>query len=87
MPRANAVPGLAPPPHSVGVLFPSMEARIVREDGTDAGPNEPGELWARGGNISLGYYNNKKATRETFTPDGWLKTGDYFTTDGKGSFL
>lgn len=87
MPRDGVIPGLKVPPKAVGVLLPGMEARIVREDGTDASPDEPGELWARGGNIALGYYNNEKATREAFTPDGWLKTGDRFKTDGKGVFL
>lgn len=87
MPRPNAIPGLVVPPKSVGVLLPGIEARIVRDDGTDANPNETGELWVKGGNIALGYYSNEKATREAFTTDGWLKTGDHFRTDGKGSFL
>ncbi|KAF4577266.1 hypothetical protein EYR40_009365 [Pleurotus pulmonarius] len=62
---------------STGLLLPGLEARIVREDGTEAEVNEPGELWLRGGNIALGYWNNDSATKSTFV-DGWLHTGDSF---------
>jgi len=60
-----------------GVLSAGMEGRIVRDDGTEADFNEAGELWLRGGNICLGYWNNTKATAETFV-NGWLRTGDQF---------
>jgi long-subunit acyl-CoA synthetase (AMP-forming) len=72
-------------PGSVGVLFPGMEARIVREDGTEADINELGELWLRSGNISTGYWKNDKANKETFK-DGWLRTGDYFRVNESGYF-
>jgi long-subunit acyl-CoA synthetase (AMP-forming) len=72
-------------PDSTGILYPGMEARIVREDGSDADTNEPGELWLKGGNIALGYWDNEKANRETFV-DEWLKTGDLFLVDGDGNF-
>lgn len=62
-----------------------MEARIVREDGSEAGYNEPGELWLRGMNVALGYYKNPKATGETFV-DGWLHTGDKFKVDETEAF-
>jgi acyl-CoA synthetase (AMP-forming)/AMP-acid ligase II len=59
-----------------------MKARIVRDDGSLCGINEPGELWVSGGNVALGYFHNEKATRETFVTleDGerWLRTGDMF---------
>lgn len=35
----------------------------------------PGELWIRSPSVVLGYLNNEKATKETFT-DGWMRTGD-----------
>jgi long-subunit acyl-CoA synthetase (AMP-forming) len=57
-----------------------MEARIVREDGSEATYKEVGELWLRGANIALGYLNNPKATAETFS-GGWLRTGDKFWVD------
>ncbi|KAK7050947.1 hypothetical protein VNI00_005059 [Paramarasmius palmivorus] len=77
--KAKRIPG------SSGVLLPGMEARIVRDDGTDADVNEVGELWLRGANISPGYYNNEKATQESFV-DGWLRTGDKFKVDEEGYF-
>lgn len=68
-----------------GVLSPGMEARIMRDDGTDADTNEPGELWLRGGNVALGYWNNEKANKETFVK-GWVHTGDKFRVDAGGNF-
>ncbi|KAF8800324.1 acetyl-CoA synthetase-like protein [Phlegmacium glaucopus] len=72
-------------PGSTGVLIPSMEARIMRDDSTDANVNEPGELWLRGNNVALGYWNNEKADKETFV-DGWVHTGDKFWVDEGGNF-
>ncbi|EJT97429.1 phenylacetyl-CoA ligase [Dacryopinax primogenitus] len=61
---------------SAGVLIPDTIARIVKEDGSIANYNEPGELWVRGPQMALCYANNKKATEETFLPEGWVRTGD-----------
>nr|VWO94822.1 Acyl-CoA ligase AFT1-1 (EC (AF-toxin biosynthesis protein 1-1) [Ganoderma boninense] len=73
-------------PGSTGVLLSGMEARIVKEDGTLAGPNEPGELWLKGQNVVSGYWRNEKATKETFA-DGWLRTGDRFRIEEDGQFF
>jgi len=62
-----------------------MEARILRDDGTEADLNEVGEIWLKGQNVALGYWNNEKANEETFI-DGWLRTGDKFRVDGNGNF-
>ncbi|PFH48611.1 hypothetical protein AMATHDRAFT_149489 [Amanita thiersii Skay4041] len=71
---------------TTGILLPGMEARIVREDGSGADVDEVGELWLKGPNIALGYWNNEKANRETFV-DGWLHTGDRFRVDKDGYFF
>jgi long-subunit acyl-CoA synthetase (AMP-forming) len=72
---------------STGILIAGQEARIVREDGSEADVDEVGELYLRGGNIVLGYWNNEKATKETFMEGGWLRTGDRFKVDKDGNFL
>ncbi|KAG1735179.1 hypothetical protein EDB19DRAFT_1110705 [Suillus lakei] len=70
-------------PGSAGILVSGVEARILRPDGSLAGPNEPGEIHIRGGTAVLGYKGNDKGTRETFV-DGWLRTGDQMRIDEDG---
>lgn len=63
-----------------------MEARVVREDRSEAEFNEVGELWLKGENIVPGYFNNPQATQESFI-DGWLRTGDHVTVNQEQYFL
>jgi long-subunit acyl-CoA synthetase (AMP-forming) len=72
-------------PEAAGGLLPGMEARTVRDDGSEADYNEGGELWLKGPNVALGYYGNPQATRDTFV-DGWVRTGDQFKIDQDGYF-
>ncbi|PBL03846.1 acetyl-CoA synthetase-like protein [Armillaria gallica] len=69
-----------------GVLLPGVEARLLRDDGTEADFDEVGELYIKSHNVSPGYWNNEKATREAFD-NGWLRTGDKFTIDRDGYFF
>ncbi|XP_037872264.1 luciferin 4-monooxygenase [Bombyx mori] len=44
-------------------------------------PNVQGELWLKGPSIFKEYYNDPKSTKEAFSEDGWLKTGDIMYWD------
>lgn len=69
-------------PGSAGKVVDRMEVRIDSEDPF----NVVGEIQVRGDNVMLGYFKNEEATKETFTEDGWLKTGDLGVID-KNNFV
>lgn len=61
---------------SIGVLIPNCESKIVDDHGEEVKDGEHGELLYRGPNTCLGYWRKSKTTAESFTADGWFKTGD-----------
>lgn len=69
---------------SVGKAIPGVKIRILGEDGADLKHGEEGEIAVMGPNITRGYHGNDQATRELFTADGWLKTGDIGVLDTDG---
>lgn len=60
---------------SPGVAY-GNEAAIFDSDLRPAPPESEGELVIRGPNVMLEYLKDPDATAGTFTPDGWLRTGD-----------
>lgn len=84
-PVSHLIPGSAPRAGAAGILVPNTSCKIVDPDTMKTLPiGEEGELWIKGPQIMQGYLNNPKATAETITEDGWLRTGDIARIDADG---
>ena len=59
---------------TVGRAMPGVELKIA----------EDGEILTKGPNVFHEYWRNPEATRDTFTEDGWLMTGDLGSLDEDG---
>src|ERR1700733_696082 len=59
---------------TVGRAMPGVEFKIA----------EDGEILTKGPNVFREYWRNPEATKDTFTEDGWLMTGDLGSLDDDG---
>ena len=71
---------------SIGRVLPGVEVRLVDESGENALRGDAGEIWVRGPNVFLGYFEDPQATARALTADGWLRTGDIAVIDDDGFF-
>jgi len=69
---------------SAGLPPPDMEIKLVDNNGQDCTGTGAGELYVRGENTFVGYWGNEELTKQTYTEDGWLKTGDIARCDEDG---
>jgi fatty-acyl-CoA synthase len=69
---------------TVGLPVLGVEARIADDDGAEVAwdGSTSGELQVRGPWVASGYFGGRSP--ESFTSDGWLRTGDIVTGDGHG---
>ncbi|KAH9964240.1 amp dependent CoA ligase [Russula dissimulans] len=70
---------------SAGVALPGVRFKVVKEDGSLAKLGERGELIVKSPSNSFRYWENAKATAETFLKDGWIRTGDEVEFDAEGN--
>ncbi|WP_160487371.1 SDR family NAD(P)-dependent oxidoreductase [Rathayibacter iranicus] len=70
-------------PVSVGRPISGLSLRIVDDAGRVVAEREEGHLEVAGVVVTRGYFNNAKANADSFTEDGWFRTGDRaFLDDG-----
>ena len=73
-------------PDSIGKAIPNAEILVLREDGTECAPDEPGELVHRGALVGLGYWNDAEKTAERYRlltgREGGLQLPEYAVFSG-----
>jgi fatty-acyl-CoA synthase len=72
-------------PSAIGLPHITMEMKLVNVEGQEAGANEVGEIWARGANVTPGYWR-RPDLNETAFHEGWFRTGDMATRDVDGYY-
>lgn len=63
---------------TVGHIQENVEAKLIDENGCVVPMGSPGELCIRCYSNMLGYWGDEKKTKEIFSDDKWMKTGDQF---------
>src|SRR5690348_6110052 len=72
-------------PGSCGRPYGGIEMKVVKEDGAEAGVNEPGELFVRTGLVMDGYYHSEEQLTELAGSNyDWKSVGDVAYIDDEG---
>jgi malonyl-CoA/methylmalonyl-CoA synthetase len=74
-------------PGTVGLALPGVEVAIADGEGRRLGPGEDGEIVMRGPQVVAGYWERPDATRESFFPGRWFRTGDIGRVDPDDGYL
>ena len=82
-PVVTSQAGLPNRPGSVGRILVGQEMRLIGDDGSVVPVGDAGEIWVRGDNVFLGYWDDPEATARVLV-DGWLRTGDIGVVDDDG---
>lgn len=63
-------------PDTVGSPVPNVEVSVRGPSGDEVPDGIEGEIWLRGAQMMLEYWNDPVATRASTAPGGWFRTGD-----------
>jgi len=63
-------------PSSCGHVLPTVEVRLIGDDGGDVAPGAPGEICVRSAAVMDRYIDDPEATADAFIAGGWFRTGD-----------
>ena len=66
---------------NVGVPLPNNTMKLIDGEGNDVTAEGRGELCVKGPTVVKGYFENEKATRESWDSEGFFKTGDVIRVD------
>ncbi len=69
---------------TIGLPLPSVEIAIKNEEGASLAVGESGEICIKGPNVMVAYYNQPEETKNAFTSDGFMRTGDIGIMDSNG---
>ncbi len=72
---------------SIGRPMSDVEMKVRDENGKDLGPNQVGEIVARGPRVMAGYWKDAEKTAKTIDKDGWVHTNDMGYRDEDGYFF
>lgn len=63
-------------PGYIGQALPNVTVRLANENDEEITDGSQGEIQIKGPNVFKEYWQKPEPTKETFTSDGWFKTGD-----------
>ncbi len=69
---------------SDGKALTAVELQLRSEAGHHVAVGEPGEIYIRGPNTSVGFFNDPERTAKTYDAEGWVRSGDMAVMDGDG---
>lgn len=71
---------------TIGIPVPSTVLKCIDEEENEVASGQWGEIAIQGPQVMRGYYNAPEKTAESFTRDGFFKTGDIGVMDERGFF-
>jgi fatty-acyl-CoA synthase len=72
-------------PQAIGLPHLTMQMKLIDAEGREVGTDEVGEIWARGANVTPGYWRRPDLNATCFQ-DGWFRTGDLAIRDADGYY-